>query len=178
MKKFFALPTAAGLMIARTLIALLLSPAMAPAARAQDRPQAPNEDAPQVVVISERSPVLAGALEVFTLPTIGYAYAGNWRRGIPSGVVRLGGLGLILSQQFTILGDPPPCRGRCVAGAVIFGLGTIWAVIDVVGTTKRENDKRRERAGAMAGAPSTARGPLGPSISTRSRNRPWPSGPR
>ncbi len=75
MKKFFAFTTAAGLMSASTLIALLLSFAVAPHARAQDRPQAPNEDASQVVVISERSPVLAGALEVFKLPTIGYAYA-------------------------------------------------------------------------------------------------------
>ena len=158
MKKCFALPTAAGPMSARTLIALLLYLAMAPAARAQDRPQAPNEDAPQVVVISEKSPFAAGGLEVFTLPTIGYAYADNWRRGIPSGLVRLGGIGLIVSQQLTIFGDPPPCLDLCVAGTVIFSLGTIWAVIDVVGTTKRENEKRRERAGAMAGAPSTARG--------------------
>ncbi len=112
----------------------------------------------QVVVISERSPVLAGALEVFTFPTIGYAYAGNWRRGIPSGLVRLGGLGLIISQQLTIFGDPPPCRDRCVAGAVIFGLGTIWALIDVVGTTKRENERRRERAVGVARARSTAHG--------------------
>ena len=122
MKKFFALPTAAGPTSARTLMALLLSLAVAPGARAQDRPQAPNEDASQVVVISEKSPFAAGVLEVFTLPTIGYAYAGNWRRGIPSGLVRLGGLGLIISQQLTIFGDPPPCRDRCVAGAVIFGL--------------------------------------------------------
>ncbi len=148
-------------------MALLLSLAVAPGARAQDRPQAPNEDASQVVVISERSPVLAGALEVFTLPTIGYAYAGNWRRGIPSGLVRLGGLGLILSQQFTTLGDPPPCRGRCVAGAVIFGWGTIWALIDVVGTTKRENQKQRERAVEVAVLPNVRS--FGASLAVRVR---------
>ena len=158
MKKFFALAATAGPMSASTLIALLLSLAMATDARAQDRPQALNEDAPQVVVISEKSPFAAGVLEVLTLPTIGYAYAGNWRRGIPSGLVRLGGVGLVASQQFTIFGDPPPCRDRCVAGAVILGLGTIWALIDAVGTTKRENEKRRERAGGVAHAPSTALG--------------------
>ena len=154
MKKFFALATAAGLMSASTLMALLLSLAVAPGARAQERPQALNEDAPQVVVISEKSPFAAGVLEVFTLPTIGYAYADNWRRGIPSGLVRLGGMGLVVSQQFTILGDPPPCRGRCVAGAVIFGLGTIWALVDVVRTTKRENERRRERAIGVAVLPN------------------------
>ena len=155
-EKVFAVATAAGLISASTSIALLLSLAVAPGARAQDRPQAPNEDTPQVVMISERSPSAAGVLEVFTLPTIGYAYAGNWRRGIPSGLVRLGGLGLVISQQFTIFGAPPPCRDRCVAGAVILGLGTVWALIDVVGTTKRENERRRERAGGVAQARSTA----------------------
>ena len=158
MKKFFALPTAAGPVSVSTLIALLLSLAVATGARAQDPPTAPNQDAPRVVVISEKSPFGAGVLEVFTLPTIGYAYAGNWRRGIPSGLVRVGGMGLVMSQQLTFFGDPPPCRDLCVAGAVMLGLGTIWALIDVVGTTKRENEKRRLRAGGVARPPSTARG--------------------
>ncbi len=40
----------------------------------------------------------------------------------------------------------------------MLGLGTIWALIDVVGTTKRENEKRVERAGGVARSPSTAHG--------------------
>ena len=128
--------------------------ARAPGARAQDRPQAPNEDAPQVVVISEKSPFVAGVLEVFVLPTVGYAYAGNWSRGIPSALVRIVGLGLVVEQQFTIFGKPPPCEGQCVVGAVLYGVGTIWAAIDAAGTAKRENEKRRERAVGVAVLPN------------------------
>jgi hypothetical protein len=38
---------------------------------------------------SERSPVLAGALELF-VPTAGFAYAGDWERGLLPNAVRIG----------------------------------------------------------------------------------------
>jgi hypothetical protein len=102
---------------------------LATSAHAQNTPNAPLADTAQVVVVSERSPLGAAAMEWF-IPTAGYAYAGKWSRGIPSGLVRIVGIGLVVSDQFTVFGAPPPCEGQCIVGAAILVVGTVWAMID------------------------------------------------
>jgi hypothetical protein len=105
----------------------------------------PARDTPQVVVVSEKSPFLAGALEVITLPTIGYAYAGNWTRGLPSAAVRILGLAL-WGEQLDPIGPPPPCEARCAVGAIMLLGGWIWAASDAAGTARRTNEERRAEA--------------------------------
>ncbi len=135
--------------------------------RARDRLGAADDDAPQVVVISEKSPFLAGALEVLTLPTIGYAYAGNWSRGIPSALVRIVGFGLVAEQQFTVFGSPPPCEGQSQAGLALAVVGTIWAVIDAAGTARRTNEKCRAEAQRLALIPTFGAGGPGLTVGIR-----------
>lgn len=99
----------------------------------------------EVVVVSEKSSWAAGVLE-WAIPTAGYAYAGNWSRGIPPAIIRISGAVL----WFSDLGLDPfadtSCEGACVVGAVLTVGGTIWGVADAAATAKRENKKRRAAA--------------------------------
>lgn len=132
-------------------------------AGAQDVPTADGDSA-SVVVVSEKSPVAAGVLE-WVFPTIGYAYAGNWTRGLPSGLVRITGAVLIVSQQFVIFGEPPPCRDECVAGAIMLVGGTVWAIIDAGRTASKENERRRASLLGASVAPTF--GPAGAGLAFR-----------
>ena len=82
---------------------------------------APGGDTPPPVTSSEKSPATAALLEAFTVPTLGYAHAGSWARGLPSAAVQLLGVGLALEQQFClcIFEEPPPCVGRCIVGIAL-----------------------------------------------------------
>ena len=138
--------------------------ALAAEIQAQDTSGAPEGDTRQVVVVSEKSALGAAALEWF-IPTVGYAYAGSWSRGIPSGLVRVGGLVLMASQQLVLFGEPPPCRDRCVVGAAVFAAATIWAMVDAGRTAGRENEKRRAAASGVALVPTF--GDAGPGLGLR-----------
>jgi hypothetical protein len=118
---------------------------LATSLQAQDTSGAPPTAATQVVVISEKSALAAGVLE-WAIPTVGYAYAGNWSRGILPAVVRIGGLLLVIEQQFVIFGAPPPCEGQCILGLAMAVGGTVWAVVDAGRTAGRENERRRSAA--------------------------------
>jgi hypothetical protein len=124
-------------------VGILLSSAMQ--AAAQEPSDTLPAGTPEVVVISEKSSWAAGVLE-WAIPTAGYAYAGNWSRGIPPAVVRITGAAL----WFSDLGIDPfaetSCKGACIVGVVLTAGGTIWGVADAVTTTKRENEKRRAAA--------------------------------
>lgn len=106
------------------------------------QPRAADGDTAQVVSAPEKSPVVAGVLE-WVVPTVGYAYAGNWLRGVPPALVRIAGLALVFEQQFVIFGEPPPCTGQCVLGTAMMIGGTVWAIIDAARTATRENERRR-----------------------------------
>lgn len=112
-------------------------------------------DSAQVVVVSEKSPWVAGALEYF-VPTLGYGYAGNWKRGLPTAVARVAGLALLLGDAFddiSIMGptsDPPPCEGRCVVGVALIVVGSVWAIADASAEAKRYNARQHARAVAMS----------------------------
>jgi hypothetical protein len=108
-------------------------------------------DPPPVVVISEKSPVAAGVLE-WVIPTAGYAYSGNWSRGIPSAVVRVAGLVLWFNEASWsgaghVMGEGPSCRTTaCSIGLAAVVGGTIWGVLDAAATTTRGNERRRAAA--------------------------------
>jgi hypothetical protein len=121
-------------------------------------------DPPRVVVVPGKSPFLAGALEIITLPTIGYAYAGNWTRGFPSAAVRILGFALWREQLYW---SPPPCQAQCIAGAIMLYGGWIWAASDAAGTARRTNEERRTEALRGAVLPTLHRGSLGVQIQLR-----------
>ena len=130
----------------------------------QANPSFPARDLPQVAVISEKSPFLAGTLEI-TLPTLGYAYAGDWTRGLPSAGVRILGL-LLWGEQLSPYG-PPPCDAKCVAGGVMLIGGLIWAAKDAAGTARRTNEGRRAEALGAIVLPTLEGGKLGMLIQFR-----------
>ncbi len=131
-------------------------------ARAQEGPTTRGGgDAQSVAVVSEKSPVAAGVLE-WAFPTLGYAYAGNWSRGVPSALVRITGLVLFMEDQFVIFGEPPPCEGQCVLGVAMALGGTIWAIVDAGRTATRENE--RKRASVLGATVVPTYGPAGPGI--------------
>ncbi len=124
-------------------LAVLLLASAGPA-HAQE-PLSPDSAGGSVVQVTEKSTIAAGLLE-WLVPTAGYAYAGNWVRGIPSALARVGGIALYLDDQFTIFGSPPPCEAKCVAGAALAVGGTIWGIVDASATASRENERRRAEA--------------------------------
>ena len=111
-----------------SLLSVACSLLVAPEARAQEE---------------SKSPVLAAALEV-AIPTFGYAYAGDWSRGIPLALVRVVGVGLVIEQQWClcIFEEPPPCEGRCIVGVAMAIGGAVWAAIDAASTARRQNERR------------------------------------
>ena len=128
-----------------SLLTLTQALILATSVQAQERPAA---DTPQGAVVSTRSPALAGTLELLTLPTVGYAYAGNWLRGVPSALLQVVGVGLVIEQQFClcIFEEPPPCEGQCILGIAMAIGGRVWAVIDAAATARRANEDRRTAA--------------------------------
>jgi hypothetical protein len=110
---------------------------------------------------SHKSPLAAGLLEWFTVPTVGYAYAGDWSRGIPSGLVRLTGFGLVLSAVNVDEPVDDACGGRCALGLAMFLGGSAWAVIDAVNTAERENDRRRSTSAGVSALPTIVDGRVG-----------------
>jgi hypothetical protein len=141
-----------------TLISLLLLLTIPRALSGQD-PEPGPDPVSEPVVVSEKSPFAAGVIE-WALPTAGYAYAGDWSRAIPSGIVRVAGFAMVVGQQFTIFGDPPPCEGTCIAGAILLAGGTLWGVLDAAATARRTNERLREEALSRVSI-SPVRGPDG-----------------
>jgi hypothetical protein len=99
---------------------------------------------PSQTVVGDRSPLAAGLLEWFTIPTVGYAYAGDWSRGIPSALVRVAGAALALPRINIHVREPGSvCPGLCAVGLFMVLGGHVWATIDAARTTTRMNEQRR-----------------------------------
>jgi hypothetical protein len=102
-----------------------------------------------------RSPVLAGALELLMpVPTLGYAYAGNWRRGLlPGGVQVLGlflvsaGVGGVIFDGLFGGDDDASCGALCPVGATMIVGGRVWATVGAARTARTRN---LERGGALS----------------------------
>lgn len=118
---------------------LVLLAGIAPPASAQ----AP--EAGQQAVAHEHSPFVAGLVE-WILPTAGFAYAGDWKRGLAPNAARVGGMVLLLS---TYDEDTEDCPAACAVGAVAFLGGTVWAIYGAVVTAKDHNGRLRAAASRM-----------------------------
>lgn len=112
-------------------LACLLS---ATALDAQER--APAADT--VYVAGQRSPFAAGLLET-ALPTGGYAYAGDWGRGLLPNALRVASL-------FGIVGTCDDTEEGCAEWSVAYLALTVWAVWGAVDTAQ---DHNRSLSGAM-----------------------------
>lgn len=143
--------------VTHALLLLALAFLLLPAAlRAQDVVSPAADPAP--VFIQERSPVLAGVLDVF-IPTAGYAYAGNWKRGLPSAAVRVVGLVLVMEHiVVTPLWGETDCDAGCIIGQVLLLGGTAWAGWDAAATARRTNERLRSRVLGLTLAPSGSGG--------------------
>lgn len=88
------------------------------------------------------SPVAAGVIEWF-LPTAGFAYAGDWSRGMLPNVVRIGAwVGLLATSN----NPDDSCEGSCqIWGTAVIG-ATIWSVIGAVRTAGDHNAGNRDTA--------------------------------
>lgn len=83
---------------------------------------------------STRSSGLAGTLELF-IPTAGFAYAGEWTRGLLPNAVRIGSVVGIVSDCDPDRGD----RGTCAAFAGVLLLSHIWATVGAANTARERN---------------------------------------
>jgi len=82
------------------------------------------------------SPVAAGIIEWLTFPTLGYAYAGDWSRGLLPNAVRVGTIVGFLS---TYDDDGDQCSSACAVWGVAAVASTVWAVVGAVNTAKDHN---------------------------------------
>lgn len=143
--------------VTRTLVLLALASLGLPLTAAGQTADSPAPH-PAPVIIQERSPALAAVLDVF-VPTAGFAYAGSWKRGLPSGAVRVVGIALTAEHIVgTPLGSGVDCEASCVLGQVLLVGGTIWAGWDAAATARRNNERDRARALGVTVAPSTTGG--------------------
>ena len=97
-------------------------------------------DAPASVQTApaDKSAVLAGVLE-WLVPTVGFAYAGDWKRGLPPAAVTLAGVVLFAATfEFHIFSESE-CNGTCTIGLLMAAGGRIWGIIDAVDTAKDFN---------------------------------------
>lgn len=112
----------------------------------QEVPERPN-------VEGTRSPLAAGLLE-WAVPTVGYAYAGNWRRGIVPNLVVVGGLVLTLNafveeSMDVWTADEPECDTGCWIGLALLVGGKIWAIAGAVDEASDFNRRLRGAVSAM-----------------------------
>jgi hypothetical protein len=129
---------------------------------AQVNPSSKGEGAQPSVPVQGKSALAAGALEL-VLPTVGFAYAGHWARGLPPTLFRVAGVYLALDQQMQVpLGGSGACVGQCTLGLTLAAAGTIWAVIDAAIVAKRSNEERGGPAARISETPTG--GSLGPEI--------------
>lgn len=83
---------------------------------------------------SNRSSGLASTLELF-IPTAGFAYAGEWTRGLLPNAVRIGSVVGIVSHCDPDRGD----RGTCAAFAGVLLVSHIWATVGAANTARDRN---------------------------------------
>ena len=140
-------------------LAVLLVLTSAPLlAQAPTTDPSPANPASAQDVEGTRSAVAAGVLE-WLVPTAGYAYAGDWGRGLLPNAVRLGGFVLFITQYEVnvFFADDDECPSGCVLGLVMAAAGSIWAIAGSVAATQNHNDRLREAASQLVLLP----GPYG-----------------
>lgn len=144
-----------------TPLALLLLLAAPPALTGQNPEPEPDVVAGPVAV-SEKSAFAAGAIEWF-VPTGGYAYAGDWARGIPPALLRVVGLALFVQGYELGIFSESSCDGSCTAGILLATAGTVWGIAGAAATARRTNERLREEARSRVSI-TPVRGPDGTGV--------------
>ena len=104
-----------------------------------------------VFVGGERSAILSGVLEYF--PTVGFAYAGDWKRGFLPNAFRVASyIGLFSTVDFYGGGDTPETDEVLWAVAVV--ATTVWAVVGAVNTARDRNRAVRATRPQLSVAPA------------------------
>ncbi len=107
-----------------------------------------------VFVGGERSAILSGVLEYF--PTVGFAYAGDWKRGfLPNAFRVVSYIGFASTVDFYGGGDTPETDE--VVWGVAMVATTVWAVVGAVNTARDRNRAVRATRPQLSVAPA----PLG-----------------
>ena len=110
-------------------------------------PVAGQSAADTVRVGHRHSPAAAGIIEFF-LPSAGFAYAGDWTRGLPPNVVRLGA-GIAFARTYDEATES--CEGSgCRTWAFVFLASTIWSVVDAVRAAGAYNEQVDALVAALA----------------------------
>ena len=93
----------------------------------------------------KKNAAVAAVLE-YTFPFVGYAYAGNWRRGLAPGGMALGGFLLLAPCAYTDLG---PCSDNqqiaALAGITLIVASRIWGAVGASHTATDHNRTLRQR---------------------------------
>lgn len=140
---------------ATVILAAVLSTLTTESAYAQQRPTA--EDTYDA---EKRNEWVAAGLELVlpTVPTLGHAYAGDWKRGIPPATLRMGGLAFSMYSFFGCSSeDDEVCSWLGVGGGFVFLGGLAWGVVSAYHTARDGNRALRERLGIQS---SFALGPV------------------
>jgi len=105
-----------------------------------------------VDVGGERSNVLSGVIELY-LPTVGFAYAGDWKRGLLPNAIRIGSfIGLLSTIDF--LDSSSSSDTAAGLWAIAFLGTTVWAVVEAVNTANDRNRAVRLRRAQLSVAPA------------------------
>jgi hypothetical protein len=107
-----------------------------------------------VRVGSTHSALAAGLLE-WVFPTAGFAYAGDWKRGLLPNVLRVGSyVGFVATADWISGGNE--CEGD--AACVVFGLSsvatTVWAIVGAVHAAQDYNASIVQQASGLFVQPS------------------------
>ena len=81
------------------------------------------------------SPTTAGVMEMF-LPSAGFAYAGDWKRGLLPNALRLTAIVGIVTTADVLANT---CDGICNAWQVLFVASTVWSIVGAVKTANQHN---------------------------------------
>ncbi len=112
--------------------------------------QAQTQAVDTVYVGSHHSPWTAGVVE-WVLPSAGFAYAGDWKRGLLPNAIRVASIVTIVAGAED---DGDSCGNGCAALGLTVVASTIWAVIGAVNTAHDHNARVREpRSFIMGPAP-------------------------
>lgn len=105
------------------------------------------------------NPLVAGVVE-WVVPTVGYAYAGDWRKGLVPNTVRVGGLVLFATQVNSAArsSEEDRCPSACVAGFILAGVGTVWAVVGAASTASSRAHRNRDVGARISVTPTSVRG--------------------
>ena len=103
-------------------------------------------------VEGERSNVLSGVIELY-LPTVGFAYAGDWKRGLLPNAIRIGSL-IGFFSTVDLFDSSSSSDDAAGLWAIAFLGATVWAVVEAVNTANDRNDAIRVRRAQLSVAPA------------------------